>query len=108
MKIAEFKHKKLSIELNANKLSDVYLDSAGNPIFHSDIEYWIKREANYILNGKQEIKPCYSINLTAFSKSQLNQRNKIADNWVNNQVKKIGIAETGGIITMLKSKGFEY
>jgi hypothetical protein len=98
--------KNITVVLKANKVSTKYLNECGD-IKELD-DFYAYRVAEMARNGKvgKRKKTVITEVFTAIIESQAKQAITGLNKSINGLIKKEGLANTGGISTMLKNKGY--
>jgi hypothetical protein len=90
----------LTVKLMADKISFAYMDKANN-IFYDFDQYRLNR----IFDSLKGKKGTFIEEYKGISKSELNHIQTQNNKDLNRLVKKTGLAESAGIVTIFKNKG---
>lgn len=108
--IATYTHKNVTCEIYASKISEVYITGGGDFVTGDVTDRARKGAVDYYnspRNNKRSKKTTVLKEVLAPSNKSSMQRQINNDNrWLDGELKSKGFASSGGVLTMLKNKGY--
>jgi|DEB0MinimDraft_4_1074332.scaffolds.fasta_scaffold45162_4 hypothetical protein len=108
--LAKYTHKNVTAEIYGNKKSSQYIRESGDFWLGDLMELAQKEAVNYYNcpknNKKSRAITVIKENVKPISEQFVRKEQKSSMDWVNRESLRMGGANSGGVFTMLKNKGY--